>query len=193
MWPHEAGKGPRTGPGHKGGADRKVMDQQSIRNAPFVTPPQGIEPGWIDFNGHLNMAYYLLVFDRGYEAVARALGMGATYAAERRMTTYTGDARVSYLREVHGDARVVTTFQLLDHDEKRLHAFQEMRHETEGWLAATCETLTLHIDMAGPKVCPFPDDVLARIEAMAAAQADLPRPEGAGRPIGIRRKPQARP
>lgn len=175
-------------PGHKGGADRKVMDQQSIRNAPFLTPPQGIEPGWIDYNGHLNMAYYLVLFDRGYDVVSAHLGMGERYAAERRMTTYTGDARVSYLHEVHKDAQMVTTYQLLDHDEKRLHAFQEMRHASEGWLAATCETLTLHIDMAGPKVCPFPADVLARIEAMAAEQADLPHPEGAGRPLGIRRR-----
>jgi len=174
-------------PVHKGGADRKVMDQDSIRNALVVTPPQSIEPGWIDYNGHLNMAYYLVLFDRGFDVVSARLGMGERYATERRMTTYTGDARVSYLREVHRDAQIVATFQLLDHDAKRVHGFQEMRHATEGWLAATCETLTLHVDMDGPKVCPFPDDVRARIEALAAEQAPLPRPEGAGRPLGIRR------
>lgn len=167
------------------------MDQHAIRNELFVTPPQSIEPGWIDYNGHLNMAYYLVLFDRGHDVVSEMLGMGPDYAATRKLTHYTGDTRVRYMREVHQSAQVITTFQLLDHDEKRFHCFQELRHATEGWLAATCETLTLHVDMAGPKVCPFPADVMAKLQALAARQTDLPRPEGAGTPLGIRRKPKA--
>ena len=164
------------------------MDQQAIRKELFVTPPQSIEPGWIDYNSHLNMAYYLVLFDRGYDVVCDHFGMGQDYAAARRLTTYTGDARLTYLREVHGDAPVITTFQILDRDEKRIHSFQQMRHAREGWVAATCETLTLHVDMAGPRVCPFPDDVMARIETMTARQAALPRPDRAGAPLGIGRK-----
>ncbi len=76
---------------------------------------------------------------------------------------------------------------MLDHDEKRFHVFQELHH-ADGWLAATSEVLTLHIDMSGPKVCPFPPDVLANIEAMRSEHANLPVPERAGRSIGIRRK-----
>ncbi|MEQ9247951.1 MAG: thioesterase, partial [Nitratireductor sp.] len=76
----------------------------------------------------------------------------------------------------------------LDHDEKRLHSYQELRHAEEGWLAATCETLTLHIDMSGPKVTPFPADVLERIAAMRALHEDLPEPVRAGRSIAIRRQ-----
>ena len=56
------------------------------------------------------------------------------------------------------------------------------------WLAATCETLTLHIDMSGPKVTPFPADVLGRIETMFAMHKSLPQPEQAGRSIAIRRR-----
>ncbi|TGW04813.1 thioesterase, partial [Mesorhizobium sp. M2D.F.Ca.ET.145.01.1.1] len=78
-------------------------------------------------------------------------------------------------------------FQLIDHDEKRLRAYQEIRH-VDGWLAATSETLSLHVDMSGPKVAPFPADELARIEAMRAAHSVLRMPERAGRSIGIRRK-----
>ena len=156
---------------------------------PFLSRPHRVEEGWIDYNGHLNMAYYGVLFDRSVEEAFVALGLGGDYARTRRLTIYTAEVHISYLRELHlGDA-VRCDFRLLDHDGKRLHIFQEMRHE-DGWLAATAESLALHIDMDGPKVTPFPADVLEKIEAMAAAHAALPRPERAGRAIGIRRAPQ---
>jgi acyl-CoA thioester hydrolase len=82
---------------------------------------------------------------------------------------------------------VTCSLHLLDHDEKRFHFYQELRH-VDGWLSATCENLTLHVDMNGPKVCPMPPDILANIEAMRAEHSILPRPERAGRSIGIKRK-----
>ena len=155
--------------------------------APFVSRVMPIEKDWIDYNGHLNMAYYNVIFDRGGDEAAELMGLGAAYAQERKMTTYTAEVHVCYVRELHLGDCVTVTFQLLDHDEKRLRAYQEIRH-TDGWLAATSETLTLHVDMSGPKVAPFPADILARVEAMAAAHAALPMPERAGRSIGIKRK-----
>jgi acyl-CoA thioester hydrolase len=92
-----------------------------------------------------------------------------------------------YVRELHLGHRVTGTFQLIDYDAKRLHYYQELRH-VDGWVAATCEVLSLHVDMSGPKVAPFPADITPRLEAMAAAHRTLPRPERVGRSIGIRRK-----
>jgi acyl-CoA thioester hydrolase len=146
-----------------------------------------IEKDWIDYNGHLNMAYYNVLFDRCADEALDAMGIGADYAKERRLTIYTAEAHVCYVQELHLDHKVTVSFQLLDHDAKRVRAYQEIRH-IDGWLAATSETLSLHVDMAGPKVAPFPADVLAKIEAMSAAHAGLPMPERAGRSIGIRRK-----
>lgn len=160
------------------------------RPAPFISRPRQVEKEWIDHNGHLNMAYYTVLFDRGVDDAFEVLGLGPDYAATRRLTTYTAELHVCYVRELHLGHTVTCGVQLLDHDEKRLHLFQEMRHE-DGWLAATAETLTLHIDMNGPKVTPFPPDILARIEAMHAGHARLPVPERAGRSIGIRRKAPA--
>ncbi|APH72257.1 thioesterase family protein [Aquibium oceanicum] len=155
--------------------------------APFLSSIMELEQNWIDYNGHLNMAYYNVLFDRGADQAYELLGMGPTYAAERRLTSYTAEAHVCYVREIHLGDRVECTFQLLDCDEKRLHSFQELRH-VDGWLSATCEVLMLHVDMAGPKVAPFPPDIREKVEAMRAAHAGLPRPERAGRTIGIRRK-----
>jgi acyl-CoA thioester hydrolase len=146
-----------------------------------------IENDWIDYNGHLNMAYYNVLFDRGSDVAFDALGLGAAYARERKLTIYTAEVHVCYVQELHLGHKVTVSFQLLDHDEKRLRAYQEIRH-VDGWLAATSEQLALHVDMTGPKVAPFPADILARVEAMGKAHAALPMPERAGRSIGIRRK-----
>lgn len=156
--------------------------------APFVSRVMTIEKDWIDYNGHLNMAYYNVLFDRCSDDAFEAMGLGPAYAKERRLTIYTAEIHVCYVQEIHLDHPVVVSFQLLDHDEKRLRFYQEIRHATEGWLAATSEQLSLHVDMAGPKVAPFPPDIMAKVEAMRAAHAALPMPERAGRSIGIRRK-----
>ena len=155
--------------------------------APFVSPALAIEKDWIDYNGHLNMAYYNVLFDRGADSPLDTLGIGQAYVKERRLTIYTAEVHVCYVQELHLDHQVTVSFHLLDYDEKRLHIYQEIRH-VDGWLAATSETLSLHVDMAGPKATPFPADILATIEATHAAHAALPVPERAGRSIGIRRK-----
>ncbi|MBZ9965315.1 thioesterase family protein [Mesorhizobium sp. BR1-1-2] len=155
--------------------------------APFVSQPMAIEKDWIDYNGHLNMAYYNVLFDRCSDEAFEAMGMGLDYVKNRRLTIYTAEVHVCYVQELHLDHKVTVSFQLIDHDEKRLRFYQEIRH-ADGWLAATSEQLALHVDMSGPKVASFPADVLAKIEAMRAAHAALPMPERAGRSIGIRRK-----
>jgi acyl-CoA thioester hydrolase len=155
--------------------------------APFVSRRMDIEKDWIDYNGHLNMAYYNVLFDRCSDDAFEALGMGPDYARDRRLTIYSAEVHVCYVQELHLDHKVTVSFQLIDHDEKRLRFYQEIRH-VDGWLAATSEQLALHVDMSGPKVAPFPADVLAKVEAMRAAHSVLPLPERAGRSIGIKRK-----
>jgi acyl-CoA thioester hydrolase len=155
--------------------------------APFVSRAMAIEQAWIDYNGHLNMAYYNVLFDRCSDDAFEAMGLGPDYAKQRRLTIYTAEVHVCYLRELRLGDQVTVSFQLLDHDDKRLRAYQEIRH-TEGWLSATSESLSLHVDMSGPKVAPFPADVAGKVEAMRAAHAAMPMPERAGRSIGIKRK-----
>jgi len=155
--------------------------------APFVSSVMSIDPAWIDYNGHMNMAYHTVLFDRCADEAYGLLGFGPEYAEKRRLTTYTAEFHICYLRELHLDSKVRCTFQLLDYDEKRLHLFQELRH-VDGWVAATGETLALHIDMNGPKVTPFPPDIVEKLRAMREAHAVLPWPARAGRSIGIPRK-----
>ncbi len=150
----------------------------------FISEAMEIEPEWIDYNGHLNMAYYSVLFDRGVDAVWEHFGLGPTYMQARGMTTYAAEFHIRYLRELKLGDRVRASFQIIGHDAKRIHSWQELIHE-DGWIAASGENLHLSVDTTGPKVAAFPDDVLEKIAGLAADHADLARPEALGRPIGI--------
>jgi acyl-CoA thioester hydrolase len=93
-----------------------------------------------------------------------------------------------HLREVHEGDPVRVTFQLLDYDSKRIHYFQQLFHATDGWVSATSENMTLHVDMAAKKVAPFPEKVTRTLSRMKAAHVRLPRPEAAGRRIAMPEK-----
>ncbi|MEL6618923.1 MAG: thioesterase family protein [Pseudomonadota bacterium] len=154
---------------------------------PFRSSVMTVKPEWIDYNGHLNMAYYNVLFDQAADQIYEQMGFGPDYQARTGNTTYTAEFHLSYVRELHVNDRVTVTFQMVDCDAKRFHSYQEIHHE-DGWLAATGEAMTLHVDQSGPRVAPMPDDVFARVDALRAAHAALPRPLRVGASIGIRRK-----
>ena len=158
-------------------------DDVLIRPAPFLSSVMQIEPQWIDYNGHLNMAYYNVMFDRAIDELRLKLGIGPGYMSERQGSTFTAECHVRYLREIHLGDPVQVSILLLGADEKRLHTFEELRHAGEGWLSATSENMTIHVDMTARRTAPFPPDIRARIEALAKAQATVPRPEGIGRKV----------
>ncbi|MBH5400366.1 thioesterase family protein [Bradyrhizobium sp. CNPSo 4010] len=153
--------------------------------APFRASIMQIEPQWIDYNGHLNMAYYNVMFDRAIDQLWLELGIGPGYMKERGGSTFTAECHVRYLREIHFGDPVQIFVWLLDADDKRLHTFEEMRHAGEGWLSATSENMSLHMDMNARRVAPFPPDISERIAAITKAHAALPRPVGIGRSVAM--------
>jgi acyl-CoA thioester hydrolase len=155
--------------------------------APFVSSVMRVEPQWIDYNGHLNMAFYNVLFDRAVDETYELIGVGADYVAERRQSVFTAEVHVRYLRELQAGDPVRVTFQLLEYDEKRLHYFEQLFHAEEGWVSATSENLSLHVDMSSKKTAPFPREVAGRLGEMKASHALLPVPEAAGRRIGMGR------
>ncbi|MCB8835888.1 thioesterase family protein [Aurantimonas sp. VKM B-3413] len=161
------------------------MTATEDQKVPFRSAPMRLKPEWIDYNGHLNLAYYHVLFDQGIDGLFAAIGLGELYRAATGFTTYTAEAHVSYLKELPPDSAVTVSSQIVGLDTKRLHIFQEMHH-TDGWLAATLENLSLSIDQRnpdGPKVAPFPTDVFEQVSRAAKEHARLPRPEQLGRSI----------
>jgi acyl-CoA thioester hydrolase len=153
--------------------------------APFRASIMQIEPQWIDYNGHLNMAYYNVMFDRAIDQMWLQLGIGPGYLKERGGSTFTAECHVRYLREIHLGDPVQVSVWLLAADDKRLHTFEELRHATEGWLSATSENMSLHMNMTARKVAPFPPDIRERIAAVVETHGGIARPEGIGRSVAM--------
>jgi acyl-CoA thioester hydrolase len=153
--------------------------------APFVSSTMRVEPAWIDYNGHMNMAYYHVLFDRAVDEGFGVVGLGHEYLGERNASYFAAEVHTLYKRELKREDPVRITLQLIDHDDKRLHMYLEIRHATEGWVAATTENLSLHVDMTTRRVIPFPPDILNNLAVMKAAHARLARPAALGRVIAI--------
>ncbi len=153
--------------------------------APFVSSVMRIEPEWIDYNGHLNVAYYNVLFDRAVDELYELLGLGPGYLERHKHSTMVVELHMRYLRELKESDPVRVAVQLIDYDAKRIHLFEQLLHADEGWLSATSENMTLHVDMTAKKVAPFPDEVLKNLATMKAAHVKLPPPEGAGRSIAM--------
>lgn len=153
--------------------------------APIVCPPNAVQEAWIDYNGHMNMAFYNLVFDQCLDFVFDELGIGAEYVKTGGGSCFTREIHVNYLRELSLGDPLRVTFQLLDWDIKRLHFFEQMYHAEAGYLAATSEQLALHVDMQTRRTAPFPDEIRARLAALMESHRALGRPEQVGHVIGI--------
>lgn len=159
---------------------------ETVTPTPFVSSVMHVEPGWIDYNGHLNMAYYNVLFDRAVDEVYELLALGLDYVKTHAHSTFTAEVHLRYLRELHAGDPVRVTFQLLDFDAKRMHYFEALRHAEQGWLSATSENMALNVDMVAKKVGPFPDHVMERLAQMKAAHDKLPLPDGVGRRIEMK-------
>ena len=131
------------------------------------------------------MAYYNVLFDRAVDEAFELIGCGARLVKSRKHSDFTAEVHVRYLRELHAGDPVRVTFQLLDYDAKRMHYFEQLFHASEGWVSATSENMSLHVDMAAEKdravsrrggALPRPDEAGAR---------KLPLPEAAGRKIAM--------
>src|SRR3979490_1472955 len=160
-------------------------DDVLLRPTPYLASVMQIDPQWIDYNGHLNMAYYNVMFDRAIDELWLHLGIGPGYMKQRQGSTFTAECHVRYLREIHLGDPVQVSVLLVGADEKRLHTFEELRHATEGWLSATSENISVHVDMTARKTAPFPPDIRARVQALADAHSAIARPDGIGRRVAM--------
>ena len=170
-----------------------MPDKEMAFPAPFISTVMAIEPAWIDYNGHLNVAYYNVLFDRAIDEFYLPIGLGPDYLKESKHSTMVVESHVRYLREVHLGAPLRVTAQLIGFDAKRFHVYQEMLHAEEGWVSATCETMTVHVDMTAKKVAAFPPSIMAALQRAQDAHAALPAPAAIGRRIAMAQpKPAAK-
>jgi acyl-CoA thioester hydrolase len=155
---------------------------------PYPPYRDTVAPEWIDYNGHMNVAYYVLAFDRATDRLFDYLGIGEDYRRATHHSLFALEAHVTYERELRQGDEFEIASRLIDADRKRLHLFHAMTRTKDGELAATIELMGLHVDMAGPKSAELPDAIYAKIEALVAEYRLLPLPAQLGRKIGIQRE-----
>ncbi len=155
---------------------------------PLQLHEETVRPEWLDYNGHMNLAYYLVAFDHASDKFLHHMGLGEAYTRASGGSIFVVETHVVYRRELGPAAPLRFTTQLLGHDAKRLHFIHHMYHAREGFLTAANEVMALHVGLAARHAAPMPDDVMATLKALQAAHDRLPRPPEAGRSIGMKKR-----
>ena len=119
---------------------------------------QIIKKEWTDYNNHMNMAYYVLVFDQIWEIILEKFKMGEQSAKTTNMSTMVVETHTTYNNEVKEGDEVEINLTFFDHDKKRLHYKMEMIEKSSKKLSATLEMLSLYIDLNKRKVAEFEDE-----------------------------------
>ncbi|SIT47763.1 conserved hypothetical protein [Paraburkholderia ribeironis] len=140
---------------------------------------------WVDYNGHLRDASYMLIFSFATDTLIDLIGLSDAVRKARQRSIYTLEAHINYLCEIKEGAQVRVDMRVLGHDAKRLHLYLEMFSGTRDEPVAAGEQMLMHIDTSGPRGVAFDHDVEARVRALADAHAALPPPTFAGRVIGL--------
>jgi acyl-CoA thioester hydrolase len=156
-------------------------------SAPLDRYRSSVIADWVDLNKHMNMAYYLVAFDKATDVLLEQLGLAWDYTRHELGMIFVVEAHITYERELcEGDPIRITT-QIVDSNAKLIHLFHSMFHGDEGFAVATNEVLLLNVDFKSRRSAQWPDASAERLEALVAAHRALPSPPGIGRRIEIRR------
>jgi carnitine 3-dehydrogenase len=163
--------------------DRTPEEQDDV-SQPLRLHTARVLPEWIDYNGHAHESRYLQVFGDSTDALLRFVGVDAAYLANGG-SYFTVETHLSHLGQAVAEDPLHVTTQLLGFDEKRLHVFHSLYRSSDDELLATAEQMLLHVDAQTGRAGPAREDLLARVGAVAEAHAGLPRPDRAGRSVGM--------
>ncbi|WP_020178005.1 thioesterase family protein [Methylopila sp. M107] len=156
-----------------------------MSDAAYLSPPLEIEERFLDHNGHVNMAYHLVLADRALD-LAFAQIKGADYLGERGLTTFAAEMHVRYLREINLGDEIRGRVIWVSTDAKRALWAIELVRGAEGEVATTVEGVSLSVELASRKVTPFPADVAARLsEAAAQCAEEAAALDWLGRRVGM--------
>jgi acyl-CoA thioester hydrolase len=140
---------------------------------------------WTDYNRHMNVAYYTLVFDHAVDAFFSYIGLGREYREATTGSTFAVEHHITYNKEVVEGDDVRCETRLVGFDDKRLHHYHEMYHVADGYLAATCEFLSLHVDLSTRRVAPMPAEKIDALASLLDAHRKLPEINNLGRLIKV--------
>ncbi len=157
----------------------------------LFTTTSVVQPNWIDYNGHMNMGYYLVAFDEiATDNYFNYLGIGLEHKQSCNKSTFTLASNIDYLQEVFAGDPLRFTTRLLDYDHKRLHYLHCLYNVDKDYLAATNECLTLYIDMGTRRSTDFSHELQRHFQLELERAQQAVHVEQIGRTLGIRRPTQ---
>jgi len=145
-------------------------------DTPYALARAIVQPEWIDYNGHMNVGYYHVAFDLAAEPFFEWLGLDQRYRQASGASTFALESHLNFLREVKEGEEIRFEARLLGFDHKRVHFYQEMFHAKDGFLAASYESVSAHVDMKVRKTAPMPQMLQARLQKVLDAHQSLERP-----------------
>ena len=144
-----------------------------------------VKPEWIDINGHMNVAYYVLAFDLAVDALWRRIGITDEFIERTGGSTFAVESHITYKQELKEGEPYRVTVELIAYDDKRVHQFQRMYHAEQNYLAATAEWMNLFVDLRTRKVDCWPQDLLREFSRLAESQQDAKMPIEVGKRMHI--------
>ena len=154
---------------------------------PLSTYCSEVLPKWVDYNGHLRDAYYLLLFSLATDALMDQLGLDAAGRAATGHSLYTLECHLNFVHEVKLGQQVEVRTQILGHDAKRLHLNHSLHLLGQAPQLAASEQLLLNVATALGRAAPFAETVHGKVAALARLHQGLPAPQFAGRAIRLAR------
>ena len=152
----------------------------------LITYKTPILADWVDYNGHLRDAFYLLIFSYATDAFMDRIGLTCDNRDASGHSLFTLEAHINYLNEVKLRELVEVRTQIVAHDHKRVHLYHSLHKVDIDEPLAASEQMLLHVDLAaGPRSAPFDEEVLNTLLGIVQDQKDLPAPRYVGRVIGL--------
>tara|TARA_Y100001935_G_scaffold480_1_gene391 strand:- start:168 stop:674 length:507 start_codon:yes stop_codon:yes gene_type:complete len=139
-------------------------------SSPFRTKNQTVLGEWIDYNGHMNVAYYTLAFDKALDFFFEdVLNIGPSFVEKNKEGPFALKASYNYFSELLESESFFVDISILDFDSKRVHVFGEMRKDKSLELSAVFETVLMNMDLSARKVKQYPDKVLELFKLLKAS------------------------
>ena len=161
------------------------MSQQLETHNLYRTWEGRVKQEWCDYNGHLNLAYYIVIFDFATDAFYDSMGLGETYKIETNNSWFTAESHVCYLSELFAENQVYCNSQLIKFNRKKMHYFHQMHKVNDDQLVATSELLALHVNLNERKVQEVPEEKIVNLRHLYNKHRSIPMPPQLGRKISL--------
>ena len=151
----------------------------------LITYRTPVQEDWVDYNGHLRDAFYLLIFSYATDALMERIGLDADSRGQSGQSLFTLEAHINYLHEVKLGTEVWVQTQIVGFDRKRLQVYHSLHRAGFDEVLAASEQMLLHVDLAGPKSAPFSERSVELLQGLVDEQQGLLAPQFIGRVIGL--------